>query len=216
MWSVPFLHYKIIGAPKKIKNWPRPLFRPWTDHSCHQKPKPCLETVLLSWYGIFFSHCICKRMGLNFNILLLQLPPRLPTTATTTTPMWAVPPNSRRLTPPRHNSTTSSSSNSSIYRFTNSLFLPVLRIHDILVWIRIRGSMPLTNGSGSCYFCQWPSKMPIKNLYTNPDPDPYLWLMDPDSDPGGPKTCGSSGSGSAILVSTHACIAYDVLKAVET
>jgi hypothetical protein len=37
---------------------------------------------------------------------------------------------------------------------------PVLRIHDILGWIRIRGSMPLTNGSGSesgfgsgsCYF----------------------------------------------------------------
>ncbi len=35
---------------------------------------------------------------------------------------------------------------------------PVLRIHGILVWIRIRiwirGSMPLTNGSGSgsCYF----------------------------------------------------------------
>ncbi len=26
---------------------------------------------------------------------------------------------------------------------------PVLRIHDILVWIRIRGSMPLANGSGS-------------------------------------------------------------------
>ncbi len=30
--------------------------------------------------------------------------------------------------------------------------LTVFRIHDILVWIRIRGSMPLTNGSGSCYF----------------------------------------------------------------
>ncbi len=31
---------------------------------------------------------------------------------------------------------------------------PVLRIHDILVWIRIwiRGSMPLTNGSGSGSF----------------------------------------------------------------
>jgi hypothetical protein len=28
----------------------------------------------------------------------------------------------------------------------------VFRIHDILVWIRIRGSMPLTIGSGSCYF----------------------------------------------------------------
>jgi hypothetical protein len=28
----------------------------------------------------------------------------------------------------------------------------VLRIHDTLVWIWIRGSMPLTNGSGSFYF----------------------------------------------------------------
>jgi hypothetical protein len=28
-------------------------------------------------------------------------------------------------------------------------YLPVFRIHDILGWIRIRGSMPLTNGSGS-------------------------------------------------------------------
>ncbi len=27
-------------------------------------------------------------------------------------------------------------------------FFPVFRIHDMLVWIRIRGSMPLTNGSG--------------------------------------------------------------------
>ncbi len=26
----------------------------------------------------------------------------------------------------------------------------------------------------------------------DPEPDPYLWLVDPD--PGGPKTCGSSGS----------------------
>jgi hypothetical protein len=37
------------------------------------------------------------------------------------------------------------SSNHSRYVF----YLPVLRIHDILVWIRIRGSMPLNNGSGS-------------------------------------------------------------------
>ncbi len=28
----------------------------------------------------------------------------------------------------------------------------VLRIRDILVRIRIRGSVPLTSGSGSCYF----------------------------------------------------------------
>ncbi len=35
----------------------------------------------------------------------------------------------------------------------------VLRIHDILVWIRIRirGSMHLNNGSGSSYFRHWPS-----------------------------------------------------------
>ncbi len=30
--------------------------------------------------------------------------------------------------------------------------VPVLRIHDILMWIRIRGSMHLITGSGSCYF----------------------------------------------------------------
>ncbi len=34
----------------------------------------------------------------------------------------------------------------------------MFRIHDILGWIRIRGSMPLTNGSGSCYFRHWPSR----------------------------------------------------------
>jgi len=35
-----------------------------------------------------------------------------------------------------------------------------------------------------------------------PDPDPYLVLMDPDRDPGGPKTYGSCGSGSATLMVT--------------
>jgi hypothetical protein len=44
----------------------------------------------------------------------------------------------------------------------------VLRIHDILGWIRIwiRGSMPLTNrsGLGSCYFRHWPSQDAIKKL----------------------------------------------------
>ncbi len=38
------------------------------------------------------------------------------------------------------------------------LLRAVLRIHEILVRIRIRRSMPLTNESGSrsCYFRQWP------------------------------------------------------------
>jgi hypothetical protein len=48
-----------------------------------------------------------------------------------------------------------------------SCILAVLRIHDILVWIRIRGSMPLTNGSGcgsgSFYFHHWPSRYQQKN-----------------------------------------------------
>ncbi len=46
---------------------------------------------------------------------------------------------------------------------------PVLRIHDILVWIRIgiRGSMPLTNGSGSrsCYFFLRPSRCQQKLIF---------------------------------------------------
>jgi hypothetical protein len=33
-------------------------------------------------------------------------------------------------------------------------FSTVLRIRDILVRIQIRGSVPLTNVSGSCYFRQ--------------------------------------------------------------
>ena len=34
--------------------------------------------------------------------------------------------------------------------------------------------------------------------YKNLDPDPYIWLMDPDPDLGGPKTRGSGGSGSGF------------------
>jgi hypothetical protein len=32
-----------------------------------------------------------------------------------------------------------------------------------------------------------------------PDSDPYLILMDPDPDPGGPKTYGSSGSAKLVI-----------------
>ncbi len=41
----------------------------------------------------------------------------------------------------------------------------MLRIHAILVWIRIRGSIPLTNGSGSidpAILDQWPSSTKIR------------------------------------------------------
>jgi hypothetical protein len=45
--EIHFLSYKIIGKPKKLKIWPRPLFRPRTDHSCHQKSNSSRETVSL-------------------------------------------------------------------------------------------------------------------------------------------------------------------------
>jgi hypothetical protein len=44
------LRFKIIGAPKNFKNWPCPLFRPKTNNTCHQKPNPSRETVLLIVY----------------------------------------------------------------------------------------------------------------------------------------------------------------------
>ncbi len=42
----------------------------------------------------------------------------------------------------------------------------VLRIHDIVVWIRIRESMPLTNGSGSWNFRHWPSRRQEKTHFS--------------------------------------------------
>jgi hypothetical protein len=54
-------------------------------------------------------------------------------------------------------------------KFQNYYSKAVLRIHDILGWIRIRGSMPLTNGFGSgswiriLLFSSLTFKMPAKN-----------------------------------------------------
>ncbi len=41
------LRYKMIGAPKKFKKWPRILFRPKTNHTCYQKPNSSRNTVHL-------------------------------------------------------------------------------------------------------------------------------------------------------------------------
>ena len=68
------------------------------------------------------------------------------------------------------------------------LYFPVLRIHAILGWIRIRilGSMPLTNVSGSGFgsgswiqillFSSWTFKMPAKNLFFNTIFSAYYFL----------------------------------------
>ncbi len=52
-----FLQYKIIGAHKKFRKWPRPLFMPKTNHTCHQKSNQSGETVPL----IMLSACTLSR-----------------------------------------------------------------------------------------------------------------------------------------------------------
>jgi len=55
----------------------------------------------------------------------------------------------------------------------------VFRIHEILVWIRIRGSMPLTNGSGfgSFYFHHWPSRCKQKTNFKKSCPVHYSFKV---------------------------------------
>jgi hypothetical protein len=53
---------EIIGAPKKFENWPRPLFRPSTDHAHPQKLNPLREKVPL----------ICRFNTLIFPIFLFR------------------------------------------------------------------------------------------------------------------------------------------------
>ncbi len=100
------------------------------------------------------------------------------------------------------------------------IFLSVLRIHDILARIRIRGSMPPSNGSGSCYFRHLPSRCQQKTYFsfsayfffrvdlqkevTKQSESRFCllyfaWVIEgsrsislTDPDPGGPKTYGSA------------------------
>jgi hypothetical protein len=99
--------------------------------------------------------------------------------------------------------------------------IPVLRIHDILGWIRIQihSAMPMTNrsgtGSGSwnqiLLFSSLTLKMSAKNQFFNTHNFSKIKstsdLVDLDPEPGGQKTCGSGGSGfgsgSATLENTN-------------
>ncbi len=103
--------------------------------------------------------------------------------------------------------------------------------------IRIRGSMPLTNGSGSCYFRHWPSRDQqktnflyifsayyfLKVIYSpkksqnsrNQGFSYYFNLMIKgtgsglmDPVPRGPKTCATGGSGSGTLLKRGAISLY--------
>ncbi len=56
------MRYKINGAPKKFKNWLRPLFRPRTNHTCHRKPNPSRKTVTLKLSPAFCSSAILIRL----------------------------------------------------------------------------------------------------------------------------------------------------------
>jgi hypothetical protein len=70
-----------------------------------------------------------------------------------------------------HNTVGAGTNDNGIYPVLKKYLEAVLRIPDILVWIRIRGPMPLTNGSGfgsgcgSFYFHHWPSRCQPKNNF---------------------------------------------------
>jgi hypothetical protein len=59
---MPFLRYKVIGAPEKFKTVRVNLFRPRTYRACHQKPNPSRETVPLKQN---FLYKISKQKGLQ-------------------------------------------------------------------------------------------------------------------------------------------------------
>ncbi len=71
------MNYKIIGAHKKCKKWPRLLLRPKTNqsnHTCHQKPNPSRQTVPLKWTAsqIIFSLFWVSRSLKNLDSFLLS------------------------------------------------------------------------------------------------------------------------------------------------
>ncbi len=76
------------------------------------------------------------------------------------------------------------SSHMDIFQVTFLLLHSVLRIHDILGWIRIRGSIPLTNGSGFgsgswiriLLFSSLTFKMPAKNEFFDTIFSAYYFL----------------------------------------
>ncbi len=94
---------------------------------------------------------------------------------------------------------------------------------DPCLWLMDPDSDP-GPGSGSCYFRHSHSRCQQKTIFLFyffclllfegtfciffqfPD----FWLMDPDPNPGGPKTCGSGGSGSATLISRGPTFRYFV------
>ncbi len=85
---------------------------------------------------------------------------------------------------------------------------PVLRIHDILVWIRIRiwirGSMPLTNGSGSgsCYV------LLLKTEHCVCSPDLYCMFRDTDKEMPRQEPCSCRKGGPTTHKHTFAAEAF--------
>jgi hypothetical protein len=75
------LHYKIIGAPKKLKKGPVLYFRPETNHTPHQKPNPSRETVSLrikNWLiPIFLLDCLGESKLSNPAPIAVSTAPRL-------------------------------------------------------------------------------------------------------------------------------------------
>ncbi len=131
-----------------------------TFHSCNLYPITDIACVLGTPSPDFNS----TRIGLNTSGTIFPNPPSvLPSQANKLVPVPPPPPPSshQQLHTLEH----------LVSDLRDQVFSPVLRIDDILVWfqIRIRGSMPLTNGSGfgsrSYYFRHWPSRGQQKTYF---------------------------------------------------
>ncbi len=164
--EINFLRFKIIGTPKTLKNRPRPLFRPRTDHACHQKtvpfnifrwsdlPQKHKNKMSLANQTVTWMLLRAYRASLQLqddNISTFSPPRFIYLAALIAAPGAALPFVSIRRGVGRP-STFLLQTEGHSYDFCKL----VLRIRDILVSIRIRisGSVPLTKGSGSHSFRQ--------------------------------------------------------------
>ncbi len=72
---------------------------------------------------------------------------------------------------------------------------------DLYLWLFDLGQIPIRIADPPIFVSdiQDFNKTLFFSSSKDPNPYPYLWLMDPDADPGGPKTYESYGSRSATL-----------------
>ncbi len=68
------------------------------------------------------------------------------------------------------------------------------QVHHLWRWA---GEAKLCSLLGFCFFSIVGDPWHFGS-YADPEPDPYLWLTEPDADPGGPKTYGSGSDADKV------------------